>query len=326
MFSNVQLADLIVPELFNPYVFNSILQYSPLVSTGIITNSPEFDMLASQPAKIVNLPFFQELTGLSEQIIENTSLTPSNISPGIDQAPIIRRARMWASTDLSTAMSGADPMAAIGTLVARFWIRDMQKELINILSGAFSASSMSSNILDITDVDEGDEDATTCWTASAFIDAQQLLGDASETLSAVLMHSDTKAFLKKSNLLDQIRPSDNPGFDSYQGVRVIVDDSCPVENGVYTTYLFGEGAIAFGNGSPLGFVPVEVDRDRKKGSGVDYLISRKNFILHPRGIKFLNASVANSEGPSRVELANNANWQRVYEPKQIRIVQFLHTL
>ena len=115
-------------------------------------------------------------------------------------------------------------------------------------------------------------------------------------------------------------------FDTYQGRRVIVDDGCPVADGVYTTYLFGNGAIAYGNGSPVGFVPTEIDRDKRKGSGVDYLINRKTFILHPRGIKFTGAVRANQETVSRAELANAKNWQRVYEPKAIRMVAFKHKI
>jgi len=76
----------------------------------------------------------------------------------------------------------------------------------------------------------------------------------------------------------------------------------------------------------VGFVPTEIDRDKRKGSGVDYLINRKTFILHPRGIKFTGAVRANQETVSRAELANAQNWQRVYEPKAIRMVCFKHKL
>ena len=69
-----------------------------------------------------------------------------------------------------------------------------------------------------------------------------------------------------------------------------VDDGCPVTSGgVYTTYLFGNGAVAYGNGSPTGFVSTEVDRDKQTGGGIDYLINRKAFILHPRGIAYTGA-------------------------------------
>ncbi|MBU3193472.1 major capsid protein [Clostridium algidicarnis] len=317
-----KLTDIIVPELFNPYVVNKTMEKSALVQCGIITNNSEFDGLASQASPLINMPFFEDLTGESEQIIEDADLAAAKITSNKDVAAIIRRAKMWSATDLSAALAGKDPMGAIGELVAGFWTRDMQKELIAMLKGVFLADSMKGNLLDISAATGN----AAKWSANAFIDAQQMLGDAQELLTGVTMHSAVKSELKKQNLIQTIRPSDSPEFDTYQGKRVIVDDGCPVDAGVYTTYLFGQGAIALGNGNPTGFVPTETDRDKKKGSGVDYLINRKTMILHPRGIKFTNVKVAKTEGPSRVELMEATNWARVYEPKQIRIVAFKHKI
>lgn len=316
------LQDVIVPELFNPYVINKTMEMSALVQSGIIVNDQEFDRLASQASPLVNMPFFEDLTGESEQVIEGADLEDNKIASNKDVAAIIRRAKMWSATDLSAALAGTDPMAAIGTLVARFWERDMQKELIAILNGVFGAASMADNMLDISAM----ADAAAVWSGSAFIDAEQKLGDAKAQLTGICMHSATEALLKKQNLIETVQPSNDVAFGLYQGKRVIVDDGCPVADGVYTTYLFGNGAVALGNGNPAGFVPTETDRAKRKGSGIDYLINRRTNILHPRGVKFTNASVAKTEGPSRAELALAANWERVYEPKQIRIVAFKHKL
>ncbi|WP_195631739.1 major capsid protein [Enterocloster bolteae] len=328
------LQDVIVPELFNPYVINRTMELSALLQCGIITNNSEFDALASQAAPTVNMPFFEDLTGESEQVIEGGDLTDNKISSSKDVAAIIRRAKMWSATDLSAALAGSDPMAAIATLVAQFWARDMQKELIAVLNGIFGTvpaggsgappaeTRLESNLLDIS----GKSGAAANWSGSAFIDAEQKLGDAKAQLTGVCMHSATEAYLKKQNLIDTVQPSNDVAFGTYQGKRVIVDDGCPVASGVYTTYLFGNGAVALGNGNPVGFVPTETDRAKRKGSGVDYLINRRTSILHPRGIAFTSASVAKTEGPSRTELADPKNWNPVYEPKQIRIVAFKHKL
>lgn len=333
--AGTKLSDVIVPELFNPYVINKTMELSALLQSGIIVNNSEFDNLASQAAPTVNMPFFEDLTGESEQIIEGADLEDNKIASNKDVAAIIRRAKMWSATDLSAALAGSDPMAAIGTLVAGFWARDMQKELIAILKGIFgtytpsggsATTPLSSNLLDIS----SGSGAAAKWSASAFIDAQQLLGDAQSQLTAVAMHSATWSSLKKQNLITTEHPSVDVSFDTYQGKRVIIDDGCPVEgsgaNSIFTSYLFGEGAIALGNGSPVGFVPTEIDRDKKKGSGVDYLINRKTNILHPRGVKFTNTNVEKTEGPSRTELQDAQNWLPVYEPKQIRIVAFKHKI
>lgn len=317
-----KLTDVIVPELFEPYVINKTMEKSALFQSGIITNDAHMDALASQAAPVVQMPFFNDLTGDSEQIIEDVDLTASKITSNQDAAAIIRRAKMWAATDLSAALAGKDPMAAIASLVGGFWARDMQKELLAVLKGVFASETMTGLKLDIS----GQTGKAANFSASAFIDAQQLLGDAKEQLTAVVMHSATEASLRKQNLIETVQPSQDVAFKTYQGKRVIIDDGCPVSEGVYTTYLFAPGAIAYGVGSPVGFIATEVDRDKKKGSGVDYLINRKTFILHPRGVKFTNADVAKTEGPSRLELASGTNWSRVYEPKQIRVVEFKHKL
>nr|DAQ49403.1 MAG TPA: major capsid protein [Caudoviricetes sp.] len=316
------LTDVIVPELFTPYVVKRTMELSALFQSGIVTNNAEFDRLASEAAPIHNMPFFEDLTGDSEAVIEGNDLTANKITSNKDVSVTLRRAMMWSATDLSASLAGSDPMAAIGDLAAGFWARDMQKELINLLTGVFAASTMANHVLDVSAA----EGAGANISASVFIDALQKLGDAQGNLTAVVMHSATKSYLKKQNLITTERDSTSVEFEAYQGRRVIVDDGCPVSGGVYTTYLFGQGAIALGNGNPVGFVATEVDRDKKKGSGVDYLINRRTFILHPRGIAYQKASQANVETPTREELAKATNWKRVYEDKAIRLVAIKHKI
>ena len=100
------LQDVIVPELFNPYVINRTMELSALYQSGIITNTSEFDALASQAAPTVNMPFFEDLTGESEQVIEGEDLADNKITSNKDVATILRRAKMWSATDLSAAQIG----------------------------------------------------------------------------------------------------------------------------------------------------------------------------------------------------------------------------
>lgn len=318
-----KLADVIVPEVFTPYVVQRTMELSALVQSGIIANNAQFDGFASQSATTINMPYWGDLSGDSENIVEDATLTAGSIAASQDIATIFRRARMWGSTDLSAALSGDKPVDIIANLVAAYWARDLQKELLAVLAGVFGAASMSGNVLDIS----GGVGAAAVWSAEAFIDAVQLLGDAKENLSGILMHSATETLLEKQNLIATTAPSDGGApIKTYQGKRVIVDDTCPVSSGTYTTYIFGQGAIALGNGSPVGFVATEVDRDKRMGSGVDYLINRRTNILHPRGVKWAGASVADATSPTRAELGTAANWVRVFENKAIRLVAFKHKL
>ncbi len=328
-----KISDVIVPELFNPYVINRTMELSAFFKSGIVVNSPEFDKLASEAARTHNMPFFEDLQGESEATLEDVKMTPSKIGSNKDVSTTILRQKMWGATNLSAALAGADPAKAIGDLVAAYWARDMQKELISILAGIFGSytpeggtetTPMSDHILDLTKLTKTEAKLI---SASAFIDACQLLGDAQSQLSGVAMHSATKSYLKKQNLIETQRDSTDVEFDVYQGRRVTIDDGCPVtKDGVYTTYLFGNGAIAYGNGSPVGHVATEVDRDKQTGGGIDYLINRKAFILHPRGIAYTGAVREHVETPLRSELAMAQNWNPVYESKQLRIVAIRHKI
>lgn len=326
-----KISDVIVPELFNPYVINRTMELSAFFQSGIVVNSPEFDRLASEAARTHNMPFFEDLQGESEATLEDVKMTPAKIGSNKDVSTTILRQKMWGASNLSAALAGADPAKAIGDLVAAYWARDMQKELISILAGVFGSytpdggtetTPMSNHILDLTKQTSA---AAKLISASAFIDACQLLGDAQSQLSGVAMHSATKSYLKKQNLIETQRDSTDVEFDVYQGRRVTVDDGCPVtKDGVYSTYLFGNGAIAYGNGNPVGHVATETDRDKQTGGGIDYLINRKAFILHPRGIAYTGTVRENVETPLRSELAMAQNWKPVYESKQLRIVEIRH--
>lgn len=320
-----RINDVIVPEVFNPYVVQRTMELSALVQSGIIQNTEEFDRLASAAARTANMPFWNDLGGADEVLDDQNPLDPGRIQAGQDEAVILRRGRAWGANDLAGNLAGDDPMGAIGDLVAAYWARRLQAILISTLAGAFSAAAnMAGNILDITALAAN----ANFISAATFIDAAQRLGDAKEALTGILMHSATEASLAKQDLIFTEKGSDGETeIKTFMGKRVIVDDGCPVDvpEGNYTTYLFGPGAIALGNGNPVGFVPTETARDGLAGE--DFLITRRTLILHPRGVRWTpQFGVPAGVSPTNAELANGANWTRVYDNKAIRIVAFIHKL
>lgn len=314
--AKTQISDVIVPEVFNPYVINRTMELSALYQSGIISHSPELDSLASGGGSTINMPYWNDLTGDDEVLSDSGALTPEKLTAGQDVAVLLMRGKAWSTNDLAKALSGDDPMKAIGDLTAAYWARMMQKTLINLLNGAFGAANMSGKVLDIS----GETGDPAKISGSTFIDALQLMGDAKDRLTAVTMHSATETQLRKNNLIDTVYDSDNKPIKYFMEKRVIIDDGCPVSGDTYTTYLFGQGAIGLGNGNAP--VPTETDRDSLAGD--DILINRKHYLLHPRGVKWKGTSAGSS--PTNVELAAGTNWERVYEDKAIRIVQFKHKL
>lgn len=306
-----RIADVIVPEVFNPYVIERTSELSALEQSGIIVNNPELDKLATSGGRIINMPYWEDLDGDDEVLSDTTPLTPDKITANKDAAVLLMRGKAWTANDLAKALSGDDPMRAIGDLVAAYWARRRQATLLSTLKGVFASESMADN----THTIEGG------FTAETFIDASYKLGDAEEKLTAIAVHSTTFASLRKQDLIEFIKDSDNRPIATYMGKRVIVDDGMPVNGDVFTSYIFGAGAFGLGNGGAP--VPTETDRDSLQGD--DILINRQHFILHPRGVKFTDEEVVGSS-PTNTELATADNWNRVYEPKNVRIVAFNHKI
>lgn len=315
-----RLEDVIQPEIFTPYTIQRTMELSELIQSGIIVNDPQFNQLASGENTIVNMPFWNDLTGDSEIMKDDGDLTPDKITASKDMARKHGRARAWGANGLSALLSGDDPMRAIGDLVASYWTRDMQKVLLATLDGIFKSQSMNAKVHDITG--ETGEDALI--SGETFIDAGQVMGDAKDLLTGVMMHSAVEAYLAKRDLIEYVQESkQSERIPYFMNKRVIVDDSMPynTETKEATAYLFGQGAIALGNGSHPRIVPTEIDRNRMSSSGEDYLINRKLFILHPRGVQWTESSVSDVF-PTNEEIATGTNWKRVFEPKAVRIVKF----
>lgn len=313
--AKTQIKDVIVPEVFNPYVVQRTMELSALYNCGIVANNPELDKLAAAGGKTINMPYWEDLTGEDEVLSDDGSLTPAKITSGQDVAVLLMRGKAWSANDLAKALSGDDPMAAIGDLVAGYWARKMQATLINVLKGAFAAANMTNKVKNISA-----EASANKINGETFLDAMQLMGDAKSQLTGVVMHSATETQLRKNNLIQTELDSNNQPISLFMEKRVIVDDGCPAADGVYTTYLFGPGAIGLGNGAAP--MPTETDRDSLAGD--DILINRKHYILHPRGVKWIGTVAGAS--PTNGELATGTNWSKVYEDKAIRMVEFIHKL
>lgn len=323
--TETRLADMIVPTKFNKYVQVLSTQKSNLFQSGIITDlSSVID--AEIEGKTVNMPFFNDLdTNDEEQILDDTAdLTVGKMTTGQDVAVKLLRGKAFGSSDLAADLSGADPIEAIANRFADWWNVRMQKALLSTLAGAMGAANMTGNVSDISALTGGAE----YFDADSFIDAAFLLGDEQGGLSAVSVHSLTLKAMVKADLIDFLPDSQGKlTIPTYLGKTVIVDDSMPVTGAgadrVFTTYIFGPGAIGFGERSPK--VPVAVGREELKGMGQEYIVNRRQWVMHPRGIKWLGGTQAGVT-PSNTELATASNWTRVYDPKIIRIVAFKHKL
>jgi hypothetical protein len=329
------VADIIIPTEFEKYAIERTAELSTFAQSGMVEAAPEFDELAAMGGREVHMPFWKDISGARQILSDSAPLAVNKIGSDQDLARIHNDGNAWSVNHLASVISGGDPMQAIVDLVAGYWARTDEGLIISCLKGIFGAASMAGNLLSIaSETIAGQSDATRL-NGVTFIDATQKLGDRADRLTAIAMHSATESALRKLDLIDFIPDSEGKTqIRIFQGRRVVVDDSLPVRAGttdgfVYTSYLFGPGA--FGKGSarldskPLqgGFGTEGVELARLPLDSDSVLINRRRYILHPRGVKFTSAAVA-GDSPTNAELENGANWTRVYENKNVRIVAIDH--
>lgn len=328
--TETRIADIIVPEVFLPYMLEETVKNSSLIRSGVVVPDPALDVLASKGGKLVEMPFFQDLTGESEVLSDSSALTLSGITTAQDTARLHTRGKAWGSNDLAASLAGADPMAAIAQRVALFWAMDEQNMLIKSLQGVFAdnADNDSGDLIHTAaaeataDVKEWNDASPTVMNPVAIVNGQFLLGDAQDKFTAIMMHSKCLGDLVKQELIEYRQPSGvTTRIPYYLDKEVIVNDNCPTRAGtgtgtpdVYQSFLFGMGAVGRGEGSPR--VPVETGRQEL--SGVDFLVTRRHYLMHPRGIQWQESSIA-GVSPTFDEVAEAAQWDRVYEKKNIRI-------
>lgn len=306
------ISDLIVPEIFTPYMMQETVKHNAFLNSGIA--SRDDSVVITKGGKTVNIPFFEQMNASSEVLAEGTALTVNKITAAKDVAAVHARGMAYAASDLSKLFSGADPIAAIAMQSGQQWSNNITTMLLKTLDGIFGVAALSDNVKD---------NSANVLTKEVMAQSMFLLGDNYSKLTAIAMHSAVFAKLFELDLVTLIQPSAmNPNaYYTYMNKRVIIDDSIvPDTTGtdpVYPIYLFGEGAIAFNENGAL----AEIETDRDKLEGTDYLITRRVFTLHPRGVKWVGTPVG--ETPSDAELATASNWALVENPKNVRIAKVL---
>lgn len=317
------IADLIVPEVFDPYWMEETAE-KVRVLAPMTTNDPAIaNAFSNSGSRLIHLPFFKDLDGDSEPLSVGHEISVNRIKSDKDVARRHMRAKGWTVNDLESELTAEDPLAAIVSRVADYWSRQIQKYLFHTLEGVFAQN----------DANEGGDLIEDVYDAASAVSldrvilarAKNKIGDSGDMLEWIAIHSDTYTNLQINDKVRQERDSQaDLQFESFAGFRIVVDDSAPkVEDATdlteYTSYLFAPNAVAYGDN--FADVPSEIDRAAEFSE--TRLFTRIHFMIHLRGYKWTETNV-DSETPSPAEIIDAANYERVYEKKNIRVVAIKH--
>jgi len=224
----------------------------------------------------------------------------------------------------------SDPIATVESLLSEYWAKYLDKYAVASLSGVIAENILNDGgdlVVDVSDAAVA-PDVTNTIQPDTIIVAEDTAGDAAN-FRTIVMHSRVYNNLRVQNLIDFIPSSDgHVNFALYQGKVVVVSDQVEVDSAgtypVYTTYILGDDVLRYGaslsNGTNDNIIGFEQYRDPRvgRGAGLDQIISRVQFALHPMGYTWLDVEVSGSVSagtganiyPNLVDMRSAANWNR----------------
>jgi hypothetical protein len=323
----VQLADIYNPLTFARREQEAQVELNAFLASGIMVTDPRVSQQASVGGNKGELPFFKPLgtqePNYSDDVPTNVS-TPNKVTSAKMDWRLASQNQSWSTMDLAIELSLIDPVGAITGRQGAYWATINERRLISSSLGVL-ADNVANNASDMVVSVATDAVlpvlAAEKISAEVIIDARQTAGDHKGGFAAIAMHSVVHAELEKQQLIVDIRDADNNTlFQVYNNMRVVLDDSLPAIAGTnritYTSVLFGTGAWINGEGRTE--TPSEMDRTPAAGNGggQNTIYSRRADIIHPLGFSFTGASVA-GQSATLAELADDANWTRVWERKNV---------
>jgi hypothetical protein len=327
--ANTRLTDIIDVTVFRDLPAVNGVEKTAFYQSGIIAASPLLNDLATAAGKTAELPFWKDLDGSIETNYSTDDPTDIAVPQKVVQGEqISRKAFMnqgWSVADLASELAmGAKAMDQVRARTDMYYQRQFQRRLIASANGVMADNVANDNgdmVVNVAAESTGAQTADTKFTRNNFTDTVFTMGDASDELGVISVHSAIHAQMVKND--DIIFMPDSQGnltIPTYMGLRVVVDDGLTVTAGStsgfkYLSVLYGAGAFGYGDGAPD--VPVAVEREEAQGEGggIETLWVRKTQIIHPFG--FQNTGTPAAISYTQAELRLAATWDRVVSRKNI---------
>jgi len=318
-------------KVFNGEVFAS---YSRTIADPVKTRLIEAGVFYADPDLVSRLPeqaggnyITRPITGLlsGEPVVYDggTDIDDGELKTYSQGLGAIGFAKSFTEKDFTVSISGKDFMMEVASQVARYWSKHNQKVLLAVLKGIF-ASALSGNVKEKSGVSATDVNDV----------CREVAGDNADIFEVVFMHSQLAKEYEAIQVLKfalnnaedgMIKPSQ---IGYLNGRLVIIDDSCPVEDGadsakIYTSYILGRNAFCYQE-LPVE-VPAEMARDAKKNGGETSLITRERFILAPEGVSLKQSAYSAKTSLSVSDLETGSNWELVNDgtsPISLKVVPF----
>ncbi len=311
---------------FDPEVFTEMMQEvdywkTPVIASSAIVQDPSIMALIGDKGNVATIPIYKPLDAYEDGMdaLNNdgeTDNTPVEVAGDKQTCMMIQRMKAFKAQDFTKELTGADPLTNIRNKIAGYYMQVWEKELMNITAAVMQIPDLSSHVLDATGGDLADP--------GMIIDAEQAaLGDMAGGLGLIVMHSAIYAAYKKLDMVEFEKYvtagviKQDIELPTIGGKYVLVTDNFTEDNGVYNTYLLGEGAFLSCDKNNYAN-QYYTDYDAESLAGIERFFTKQGKVLHPNGLSLAVDSIA-KESPTAAELGTADNWSLKFNTKNVKI-------
>ena len=332
--AETRLADIIEPAVYLEYMQYELPELNAFVQSGVMVPPPaNVQTQMNAGGSVIDMPKWDDLVRGDPDIMSDdpgVDATLDKVGTRPEKAIKHYWHKGWSSMDLAGFVAtgtAKDPIKVALNRFGEWWTQAEQRALLASCQGvrADNEANNGGDMVHSVYNDVASPTAANLISYQAFTAARMTAGDHNSMFTTVAMHSKVYGDALNEDQIDFIPDSEQKGeIPTYHGLRVIQDDDMTTVAGTnspaYTTIMFGEGAFTRATAAMEADEALERDRKPEKGNGGGQtnLHTRMIPLIHPRGVSFGSASVA-GKSPTMAELANAANWTRIYERKSIRL-------
>lgn len=316
------------PDVYASYVREDHPDKNAFTRSGVAVTNALLAQRAAGQGDITTIPYWKDLSYDNENISSDdpaASATPEKITTGKMVARNVHINNAWQTANLVDDVLGSEsPMMEIQSRTSSYWGNRFEARIVGITTGLFLENEAGSGdmIHDIS-IEDGDN-ATTAnlFNYEAFVDAHGTMGESSSELTMIAVHPEVMKTMRKNQQIEFIQDAETGIMvPTYNGLRVIEDKKLPVIAGTtsgfrYVSVLYKAGAFGYGDAAAKRPVAVEYDELAGNGAGLETLVERKQWLIHPEGYQWTESSVA-ADSPTVAECADPGNWTRVFERENI---------
>lgn len=303
----------------NNIQFNS-LKTNALVQSSAVTDDPYKDQLI-QPGREILRPFYDDLYAEVQDWSDGDNINVNGFTGGQERSIKVYQAQAFGFTDFAATVDMGDPEAQITSRFAPYWTRQNTTDVMGILKATFSNKDIAA---DNTYADDDDKE----FNLVSFQKAKSLLGQfQNSAFSTLFVHPSVYAQMEAENYITVVgndTPLSNAAepITTYNGMRVIQDESLPIEDGVATSYIAGQGSIMYSavaakNGG------MEYQRRADLAGGQTQIYSRRIVTGHVHGTTIAEGyTPLNGVSFTTRDLYNPDAWDCVVNPQYVHVVAY----